>query len=331
MKTMKRTGLIIILLVLARIGFGQDPHFSQFYAAPLYLGPSFAGASEDTRVMTNYRDQWPKLPGVFVTYSFSADHYIPDLNSGFGLFVMKDQAGKGKINITNVSANYSYKVNLNDRWYFRPGIKGFYYQNFINYDKIVFNDQLDFGTNNPTSVEIAEDNRTNYFDFGASVLFHNDKYWVGGSMDHLIKMSPSFSDNLNYAPLKYTVFGGANFPLGRLNFNRNRNTIITAFQFKSQGQSQQLDVGAYYKRNSLMVGLWYRGLPIISPTPTSDALIVMLGYTNASFTVGYSYDLTVSRLITYTGGAHELSFIYKFNVNSVFGETTHSGIPCAAL
>jgi len=93
---MKKTGLFIILLLVVRIGFGQDPHFSQFYAAPLYLGPSFAGAGENTRIMTNYRDQWPKMPGVFVTYSFSADHYMPDLNSGFGLFVMKDQAGDGK-------------------------------------------------------------------------------------------------------------------------------------------------------------------------------------------------------------------------------------------
>jgi len=147
----------------------------------------------------------------------------------------------------------------------------------------------------------------------------------------MIKMSPSFKDNLNYAPIKYTLFGGANFPLGNLNFNRNRNKIITAFQLKSQGQSQQLDFGAYYKRNSLMVGLWYRGLPLITENPTSDALIIMLGYTNPEFTVGYSYDLTVSRLITYTGGAHELSFIYKFNMNNVFGKQRHSAIPCPAF
>ena len=328
---MKKTGLFIILWIIVKISFGQDPHFSQFYAAPLYLGPSFAGAAEDTRLMTNYRDQWPKMPGVFVTYSFAADHYIPDLNSGFGLFVMKDQAGDGKIDITNISANYAYRVKLNNQWYFRPGIKGFYYQNFINYNKIVFNDQLNFGSNNPSSVEIKEDNRTNYFDFGASLLFHSDKYWAGGSVDHMIKMSPSFKDNINYAPMKYTLFGGANFPLGNLSFNRNRNKIITAFQFKSQGQTQQLDLGAYYKRNSLMVGLWYRGLPLIAPNPTSDAIIIMLGYTSKDFTVGYSYDLTVSRLITYTGGAHELSFIYKFNMTDVFGDRKRSAIPCPAL
>ena len=328
---MKKIGLVLVLWMIVKLGFAQDPHFSQFYAAPMYLGPSFAGASENTRIMTNYRDQWPKLPGVFVTYSFSADHYLPDLNSGFGLFVMKDQAGDGKINITNISANYAYKVNLSDRWYFRPGIKGFYYQNFINYNKIIFNDQLDFENNTPSSVEIPEDNRTNYFDFGASALFHNDKYWVGGTVDHLIKMSPSFKDNLNYAPVKYTIYGGANFPLGRLSFNRSRNRIITAFQIKSQGQTQQMDMGAYYQKNSLMIGLWYRGIPFLMPNPTSDALIVMLGYTNPNFTVGYSYDLTVSRLITYTGGAHELSFMYKFAVEDVFGRERHAAIPCPAL
>jgi type IX secretion system PorP/SprF family membrane protein len=328
---MKKFIIILILGLVVRFAFGQDPHFSQFYATPLYLAPSFAGSSENTRLMTNYRDQWPKMPGTFVTYSFAADHYIDEYNSGLGLFVMKDQAGSGKIDITSISANYAYRVKLNNKWFFRPGLKVFYYQNFINYNKIIFNDQLDFEQNNPTSVEIPEDNRTNYIDFGTSFLFHNDQFWVGGAADHLIKASPSFRDNLNYAPMKYSIFGGANIPIEKLRFQRKIHKMIATFQLKRQGQTQQLDLGAYYQKNSIMVGLWYRGIPLVTPTPTTDALILLLGYTNSNMTIGYSYDLTISRLITYTGGAHELSFIYRFNSENLFGRERHSAIPCPAL
>lgn len=328
---MKKIGFVLFFAMIWGFSNAQSPQFSQFYASPLYLAPSFAGSDGDTRIMTNYRDQWPKIPGVYVTYSFAADHFVSKLNSGFGLFFMKDQAGQGKLNITNIAGNYNYRIKLNDRWFFRPGLKAMYYQNYINYNKIVFNDQLSFEGNNPTSVEIPEDNRSNYFDFGTSFLFYNDKYWVGASIDHLIKINSNFTNNTEYAPMKYSIFGGANIPIEQLNYQKKIHKLIAAFQVKSQAQSHQFSLGAYYQKNALMVGVWYRAIPFINNALSSDAIILLMGYTNSSLTIGYSYDMTISRLITYSGGAHELSFIYKFSANSLFGKTKHSAIPCPAF
>ena len=39
----------------------QDPQFSQFYAAPLYLNPGFAGTTPYIRAGANFRSQWPSL------------------------------------------------------------------------------------------------------------------------------------------------------------------------------------------------------------------------------------------------------------------------------
>lgn len=308
--------------------FGQDPQFSQFYASPLYMAPSFAGASEKTRITLNYRDQWPKIPGVFVTYSFAADHYIQDLNSGLGLLFLKDQAGDGKISTTNVAGNYSYKLKLSDRWYFQPGLKFFYHQYQLDYSKVVFNDQLGFDYTNPTSVEINEDEKFMYFDFGSSVMFYNDRYWAGAMVDHMIKAGPSFQDNPNYKPLKYEVFGGLRVPLGRHSYRRNRHSLFGAFHFKSQQQIHQLDLGAYYQKSSFIIGLWYRGIPIIPEFPSVDAVIFMLGYNNGNFSVGYSYDATISRLITNTGGAHELSLSYVFSAEDLFNMREYTPPPC---
>src|SRR6187549_4036717 len=71
----------------------QDPQFSQFYAAPLYLNPAFAGATQQGRVGMNYRNQWPSIDANFTTISAFADFYIEDKNSGVGAILTGDNVG----------------------------------------------------------------------------------------------------------------------------------------------------------------------------------------------------------------------------------------------
>src|SRR4030095_7348775 len=66
-------------------GMAQDAHFTQFYAAPTYLSPAFAGTSLQSRFSMIYRDQWPAIPGAFVTYAAAYDHYLSQANSGLGV------------------------------------------------------------------------------------------------------------------------------------------------------------------------------------------------------------------------------------------------------
>src|SRR5688500_10120908 len=71
----------------------QDPQFSQFYAAPLYLNPAFAGSTNQARAGINYRNQWPAIDANFTTMSFFADYFIEDKNSDVGLLVTRDREG----------------------------------------------------------------------------------------------------------------------------------------------------------------------------------------------------------------------------------------------
>lgn len=322
-----RVFFVMFFLMINAVMFGQDPQFSQFYAAPLYMAPSFAGASEKTRFTLNYRDQWPKISGTFVTYLFGADHYFDKFNSGVGIYFMSDRAGKGKISTTNLAGNYSYKLKLNNRWYFQPGLKFYYHQYLLDYSKVVFPDQLGFDYISPTTVDRNGSERVSYFDFGSSVLFYNGKYWIGAMVDHLLKAYPSFLDNPNYKPMQYTVFGGAKIPLGNTRFRRNRSNLYAAMNFVSQQQVKQLELGAYYEKNSFLVGLWYRGIPVLHGNTLGDALILLLGYKSNGFNIGYSYDFTISPLITKTGGAHEISLRYSFSADDLLGRE-YTPLPC---
>ena len=60
----------ITVLVVATVGLfvgralAQDPQFTQFFANPIYIAPSYAGASTGQRVIVSYRDQWSVIPNT---------------------------------------------------------------------------------------------------------------------------------------------------------------------------------------------------------------------------------------------------------------------------
>ncbi len=87
---MKKT-LFIFLVFLKLNAFSQDPEFSQYYAAPLYLNPAFTGTTNDHRFIANYRNQWPSVAQGYTTTAFSYDFNMADLNSGFGFLATQDQ------------------------------------------------------------------------------------------------------------------------------------------------------------------------------------------------------------------------------------------------
>ncbi|MGB5929648.1 MAG: type IX secretion system membrane protein PorP/SprF, partial [Cyclobacteriaceae bacterium] len=73
--------IVFLLLLIVGIlpeSIAQDPQFSQYYAAPLYLNPAFTGASGQGRAGLNYRNQWPSIDANFTTYSAYADYYFDD-------------------------------------------------------------------------------------------------------------------------------------------------------------------------------------------------------------------------------------------------------------
>ncbi len=306
---MKKIFIIILSFIALLNHVSADPQLSQFYASPLYLAPSFAGATGGTRIGLNFRDQWPKIPGSFITYAVSVDHYVESYKSGLGLMILRDQAGGGKLNLTDIAGQYSYNIKINNTWHLRPGLEFTYFQRSKDYSKIYFSDQMSLDGINPTSVELFTDDKLSYYDFATSVMAHNKDLWFGATADHLIKINPALRENDAYAPMKFTVFGGGNIPFQKVSYRKDISKLLLAFHFRSQGTLQQLDFGTYYQKNELLVGLWYRGIPVFGPS--NDALTVMLGYKVNDFTIGYSYDITISKLITHTGGAHELSFTYE--------------------
>lgn len=328
--------ILILCCVLARLVQGQDPEFSQYYAAPLYLNPAFSGTGADHRLIANHRNQWPSISNGFVIYAFSYDYNLSEVNSGLGFMVVTDKAGSANLRSTVVNFQYAYKVNLNNKWIFSSGLNfGMGFRN-IDFSRLVFGDQLAFDTdgNSPSDDPVYSNlQSTSYFDFGAGMLAYNQTCWLGFAAAHINRPNRSILDGTAQIPIKTTFHGGVRIPLYHGPFKRDRVAALApSFIYKQQGRFDQLDVGAYFLYEPVVVGLWYRGIPIqqtVSDHISHDAVVVILGFQFEKIEISYSYDLTVSSLGPIAGGAHEVALKYKLNViNNVKTKKKEKYIPC---
>jgi len=321
---MRKICTILSLLLLLKPLFGQDPQFSQFYSNYLYLAPSFAGLTEKNRIAFNYRNQWPEIAHGYHTYSVSYDRYIEKFRSGMGVLIMQDEAGTGRLRSLNIGLQYSFDFNITQKWHFRPGMQFLYTERAINFEDLLWSDQISASGNAATSAEMTPiDNHIGDIDFSTSALGYSDRFWFGYSIDHLLHPNQSFfyyeedDRNTGKVPIKHAFFGGTKFITHETLLRPIPTTLQLAFIYKQQKQFRQLDLGVYWYRNPFVLGFWYRGIPLYKEVFNRDAFTILAGIKTRHLNIGYSYDFTMSKLITRTGGSHEVSLSYTFKTKPI--------------
>jgi type IX secretion system PorP/SprF family membrane protein len=322
--------VIVFLVVLSLPAYSQDPQFSQFYAHSLYLNPAFTGNTNLDRVSGVYRNQWTSIPGAFVSYSFAYDHNFTDLNSGLGLMFTKDKAGSGGLKFTNVAGLYSYNLKINRKWALRSGFKFSYTSRAIDKSRLTFGDQIARGGAAET-VEGFSDGANSYIDLGTGAIIYSEKFWSGVSIDHINQPEQSFLSGTAFLPIKLSLHGGYNF-LTRENIKGDEESSVTlTYNYKHQQNWSQLDIGAYYNRSGFVLGMWYRGIPIVKTASLSnnDALVILLGFQSKGLRIGYSYDVTISKLAGDIGGTHEITLVFENPYEKKKQKKKRHFVPCA--
>jgi type IX secretion system PorP/SprF family membrane protein len=322
---MKRFGAILFLTLIALTSRGQDPQFTQFYASPLYLAPSYAGGTPGQRLAANYRNQWSFVPGTFQTFALSYDHNFVHFKSGLGLILLGDVAGDGRMGTTMAGIMYSYDITPHPDFHIRPGIGFYYLQNSIDYSRLIFGDQLTSDPMPPSSIQAPGNPVVRDIDVSTSLLAYSDNIWLGATWDHMLRPERTFYGDDARTPYKLSVYGGARIVLRGIILRPIEESITTAFNLKFQGFSKQLDLGLYWYHQPFLFGTWYRGIPLAKEYPGSDAVAFLFGYKQDDWSVAYSYDFTVSRLGFGSGGSHEIALIYTFKVKT---RKRYRAIPC---
>lgn len=322
---MKKFVLIIFSVVMGLSASPQDPHFTQFYSSPLFMGPSFAGGIAGYRSVGNYRNQWLGVKNAYETYSVSWDHNFMEFRSGLGFFIVRDQAGTGNLGNTKGAILYSYDIIPFPEWHIRPGLGFYLSQTSVDFSKLTFGDQLTSDPRPPSSIVLPGKDAVYDIDVSSSVMMYSDNIWFGSTWDHMLQPVNSFYNDDSRLPYKLSFYGGVRKVLKGFLISKIEESITGAFIVRKQGEFAQADVGFYLFHEPISFGIWYRGIPISKHYRKIDALAFMAGYKLDQISIAYSYDFTISRLGLRSGGSHELAFIYEFKIRA---KKRWKPIPC---
>ncbi|MCB9231172.1 MAG: PorP/SprF family type IX secretion system membrane protein [Bacteroidia bacterium] len=320
----------------------QDPHYTQFYANQQLLSPAFAGAGSGPRVALNYRAQWVAIPGSYRQMGAGYDQplYFGRSVQGFGFQLHNDKAGEGNLSKLDLTANYSFAIQMGDArnpHYLRLGLGAGVQQSSIDMTKLRFGDQIDTeeGFIYATNEKLSSITRfTPDVNFG--MAWYNKFAWVSASVHHItepsqvFKITPNVPGSINTKwPRKYTLTGGIAIPAGPMN-NPDAVTISPAFLFMSQRNFNQLALGTYVHIKPIVFGAWYRANfnNYLNQAFASDMIAGLVGFKEGIFSVGYSYDYTISRLSNrISGGSHEIALIIEFDSDPK-SHFRHHSLPC---
>ena len=320
--------VIIFITVNSYLLHGQDVQYSQYYNSTLYSNPAFAGTGNNTRIGSIYRTQWTNVAKPYNTFAIWGDHSIEPARLGIGLWIMRDAQGQVRTNSTEISASSSYLIPLENGWALRAGLQLGIVVRDGNYANALFGDQIDnngftgTGSNDP----ILQYSPSRLFaDIGTGGLLYNKNFWIGVGFNHINTPNQSVTNVSGYdLPVRINLQTGYKIMLdgtaGSRSYKASNSkgiSLTPTLNFKNQGSNNQLDIGIYYTYQPIMIGLWYRGIPILpnNGKPNNEALIPMIGYAHKGWSFTYSYDYTISSLTTKkSGGSHEISLIYEFKV-----------------
>ncbi|SCX98288.1 type IX secretion system membrane protein, PorP/SprF family [Nonlabens sp. Hel1_33_55] len=307
-----------------KTGYAQDPIFTQYFLFPETLNSGFTGFQETTKAGLLHRTQWPDLNFRVDSDFATFNTWVPSMKSGIGVSALSQRERFSNFSLTQANVSYAYKVDLDDRWTFRPGVEVGYGFKSFNFNNLVLEDQINLnsGTVNPSSVDaLSINDKVNYLDLSASLLVHDENLWLGVSVKHLNRpdISLTTDGNVELQPLG-TITAGYELELADvmdIKWLPYSTKFLLTGNYMQQGDFNRFDLGGMF-----VIDTFYMGA-IAATNPnrqtenghllTSINLLGGLQYENFKF--GLSYDINVSNLGR-TGGIYELSLIYVLDQNA---------------
>ena len=188
---------------------------------------------------------------------------------------------------------------------------------------------------------MARGGNSGYVDVSAGLLVFNEAFYMGAAVHHLNQPNQSLLDASEKLPMRMSVHTGYRIPFkkGKGFVRRGADRSVTpTIHYKRQGQFQQLDIGTYFNYEPLVVGAWFRGIPIDKAPNSSfqrDAVVLLLGVRQATdyglFKLGLSYDFPVSNVGTNSGRTFEVSLSYQLINERCRKRVAYRSIPCPGI
>jgi type IX secretion system PorP/SprF family membrane protein len=315
---------IVVLMMLFATAKGQDPNFSLFSNNPLYYNPATPGMSNGMDFRLNYRNQWPGLAGRFDAYKFESEYLFSPIFTGLGLMAMSNTEGESFIRTTQFGLSISPYVNLGRNTVLSFGLMSYMAEKRIDWSSLEFDDEYHkiHGKVNPTSFPFPGSEQVKYADFSSGILFRHsirnkskDRgsfLNIGFAAHHITK--PNHSLIGTDLPLEPKFVFHSNYLIAK--YGRTNSAVSPGFIYERQTLMETFTIGANLLKGPVYGGFWIRNKNYTFSPDRFDSFIVSVGiiqetYEKNLLKVGYSYDITISRLMGGTYGSHEIYLSYE--------------------
>lgn len=285
----------------------QDPHFTQFYSAPMAVNPAYTGVFRgQLRFMSNFRQQWNGLGTPFTTAYASLDGKVGSGRSegvgqnpfNMGVQFMNDRSMKGafKSNYINTSASYHVVLDYDGFKSLGAGLSFSYADRRIDFTSISFDEQFMSGGFNLTmpNGEAALQNMKPFASVGAGLLYRYDNTFTGEFFDigvsgyHFNRPSQTvINDPTQFLPFRLSA---------QVSWQKylDDNTILNLKGLYQSQASINYFLGGFSlaklvgdPKNMIGAGCWYRSAEAVSP-------YVFLEYNH--LLIGFTYDMVMGSL-----------------------------------
>jgi type IX secretion system PorP/SprF family membrane protein len=328
-----KKGLIIFSVMMSVLASGQDIHFTQLQQTPMLLNPAYTGMFHGwERIGVAHKSQWVNAGTKFHTTSIAVDmnFFKPKRGNaahmGAGVQLYNDIGGDSKFGTKQMLLNLSAIVPLGDMHSISGGLQLGIGQRTGDLTGLLFSNQFNGNEIDPFLPSSEVNNLVSfvYPDMGLGVSYRYGNHKIGFSRDdatdfrfgisYVHANNPDLKYRLGFNEELYAKFGInasllKDIPGSDVGFQVLFNQYLQGphaetmfggllrYRLSSGSKSTGLTRDSY-----LSGGLYYRLKDAISPAIFAQIY---------GFTLGLSYDITLSKLsqVTRAGGL-EFSLIY---------------------
>lgn len=299
--TMRKFILTLLFLCGLFAARGQElnsPQLSQYLADnPFVLSPVYAGIGDHVKIRLNGLTQWVGIKDAPQTQSLAADMRLGE-KSGLGLFLYNDKNGYTKQQGARISFAHHLTLDRYDDEFLSFGLSYNFNQFRIDIDQFI-NANLD--------PAVINNRQTTNHNFDVGAMYRYGKFYFSANASNLLGKDPSNftfnADEPNELRNYYAYMG--------YRYRKNKNSDVEIEpsllfkMFESDGRSEtdlNLKFRFYDFEDYYYTGVNYRFLN----DQIGDPLYIapFAGLKKSNFYFGYSYQIILNEIITYSTGTH---------------------------
>lgn len=292
--------LLIAVCVFAIFCSGEaqvDPLYAQYLSNPLLINPAYSGLNNNLNAGVTYRKQWAGFDGSPNTFNVNAHTSLFDNKMGVGLIVLKDNVGSNSN--TEVHGTYAYRLDL-DQKYLSFGLQA----GFISF-KSSNGDLNPYDRQDPAFIGTVNVNKPS---FGAGLILHSERYFVGLSVPRMLKAKVSTED------LETQLYSQHFYAMGAYIFYLNEHIRLKPSVLLKSVKGSPLSADVNFTVNleeKYTAGIYTRNL-------NAYGLMAQIKF-GGSYRFGYAFEVPSGSSVGAHFTTHELSFglnLAMFNFHS---------------